>query len=135
MRLVPVVVLLAALLLPDLAVAVDDAELIDQLVARSPWTGLNIGDGGLGTVSYDITFAKDSSGRLTGVVSNYSIPAFAGIANGPVKMPSVKDGVLRFETNRGTYKLTLEPDGKWTGDALSLDRSFGAAVRLTPTRK
>ena len=135
MHLVRIFVLLATLAVPVLAVALDDAALIDQLVARSPWKGLNIGDGGLGTVSYDITFDKDSSGRLTAVVSNYSIPAFAGIANGPVKAPSVEKGVLRFETNRGSYKLTPGPDEKWTGDALSLDKSFGAAVSLTPTKK
>ena len=135
MRLVPAFALLAILAMPLHARAVDDAALIDQLVARSPWKGLNIGDRGLGTVSYDVTFGKDANGRLTGVISNYSIPAFASIANGPIKMPSVENGVLRFETNRGTYKLTPSPDDTWTGDALSLDKTFGAAVILTPASR
>src|SRR5713101_245355 len=122
MRSVLALVLIAVLVTPHPTVAVDDAELINQLVAGSPWKGENIGDRGLGSVTYDVTFSKDSSGGLTGVVSNYSIPAFASIANGPIKGPTVKNGVLKFETNRGTYELKPSSDGKWTGSALSLDR-------------
>ena len=128
-------VMLAMLWMPHPTAAVDDAELINQLVAGSPWKGENIGDRGLGSVSYDVVFSKDSTGGLTGVVSNYSIPAFAKIANGPLKMPSVRNGVLSFETNRGTYELRPGSDGKWTGSALSLDRTFGATVTLTPAAK
>lgn len=135
MRLVTAIVLLAVVAMPLAAEAADDAALIEQLVAGSPWKGLNIGDRGLGTVSYNVTFSKDANGRLSGVVSDYSIPAFAAIANGPVKTPSVTNGVLRFETNRGTYQLAPDTDGMWTGDALSLDKSFGAAVTLTPASK
>ena len=64
-----------------------------------------------------------------------ALPAFAQIANGPVKRPAVRDGVLTFETNRGSYELRPDPDGNWTGRALSLDKSFGAKVTLTPARK
>ena len=135
MRLVLALVLLAVLAMPHRTVAVDDTELINQLVEGSPWKGENIGSRGLGSVTYDVTFSKDSSGGLTGVVSNYSIPAFASIANGPIKVPSVKNGVLEFETNRGSYELRPSPDGKWTGAALSLDRTFGATVTLTPAAK
>ena len=135
MRLIPALVLIAVLAMPHAVAAVDDAALIGQLVAGSPWKGENIGERGLGSVTYDIVFGNDSSGGLTGVVSNYSIPAFATIANGPVKAPSVKDGVLTFETNRGTYELKPSADGKWSGKALSLDRTFGAAVTLVPSRK
>ena len=80
-------------------------------------------------------FSKDSTGGLSGLVSNYSIPAFAKIANGPMKTPSVRNGVLRFETNRGSYELRPSSDGKWTGSALSLDKTFGATVTLTPGAK
>ena len=114
--------------------AVDDRELINQLVAGSPWKGENIGERGLGSVSYEMTFGKDSSGGLTGVIANYSIPAFADIANGPITMPSVKNGVLRFQTRRGTYELKPSMDGTWVGAALSLDQTFGAKVTLTPKR-
>jgi hypothetical protein len=135
MRLALTLVLLVALGMPQPIAAVDDAELVGQLVAGSPWKGENIGERGLGSVTYDMAFEKDSKGRLTGVVSNYSIPAFAKIANGPIKKPSVKNGVLKFETNRGSYELHPAPDGKWTGSALSLDRTFGASVTLTPKAK
>jgi hypothetical protein len=135
MRPLLALVLAAVLAVPHAAAAVDDAELINQLVAGSPWKGENIGARGLGSVTYDMAFGKDSGGGLTGTVSNYSIPAFASVANGPVKAPSVKNGVLTFETNRGTYELKPSTDGKWTGAALSLDRTFGAAVTLVPTAK
>jgi len=135
MRLMQALVMLALLWMPHPTAAVDDAELINQLVAGSPWKGENVGDRGLGSVSYDVVFGKDPTGGLTGVVSNYSIPAFAKIANGPMKMPSVRNGVLRFETNRGSYELSPSSDGKWTGSALSLDRTFGATVTLTPAAK
>jgi len=52
-----------------------------------------------------------------------------------MKMPSVTKGVLRFETNRGSYELRPSSDGKWTGSALSLDKTFGATVTLTPAAK
>lgn len=135
MRVVLALVLIAVLWMPHPTAAVDDAELINQLVAGSPWKGENIGDRGLGSVTYDVTFSKDSTGGLAGLVSNYSIAAFASIANGPIKMPSVKNGVLKFETNRGSYELSPSSDGKWTGSALSLDRTFGATVTLTPAAK
>jgi len=139
MRLLPILVLVAVLGLPHPGAAVDDTALIDQLVAGSPWKGENVGERGLGSVTYDVAFAKDSDGRITGVVSNYSIPAFASIANGPIKKPAVANGVLTFETNRGTYRLSPRADGKWAGHAQSLDRSFGATVTLvpapTPTKK
>ena len=135
MRLVLALVASAVLWMPHPTAAIDDAELITQLVSGSPWKGENIGDRGLGSVTYDVMFSKDSSGGLTGVVSNYSIPAFASIANGPIKVPSVKNGVLKFETNRGSYELNPSSDGKWTGSALSLDRTFGATVTLTPAAK
>ncbi len=80
MRLVLALVLIAVLWMPHPTAAVDDAELINQLVAGSPWKGENIGDRGRGSVTYDVMLSKDSSGALTGVVSNYSIPAFASIA-------------------------------------------------------
>ena len=135
MRLALALLLLAVLMVPSPTVAVDDTELINQLVAGSPWTGENIGERDLGSVTYDVMFSKDSSGRLTGVVSNYSIPAFANIANGPIKMPSVANGVLKFQTNRGSYELRPSTDNKWTGAALSLDRTFTATVTLTPARR
>ena len=135
MRLAPVLMVIAVLALPPNGAAVDDAELINQLVAGSPWKGENIGERGLGSVTYDVVFSKDSSGGIAGVVSNYSIPAFAAIANGPIKAPSVKNGVLKFETNRGSYELRPAPDGKWSGSGLSGDRSFGAAVTLVPSAK
>jgi len=135
MRLMQALVIITMLWMPQPTVALDDAELISQLVAGSPWKGENVGDRGLGSVSYDVVFGKDPTGGLTGVVSNYSIPAFAKIANGPVKMPSVRNGVLSFETNRGSYELRPGSDGKWTGSALSLDRTFGATVTLTPAAK
>src|SRR5262245_58351874 len=135
MRLARALVLVALLGISHPATAVDDAALIDQLVARSPWKGENIGERGLGSVTYDVTFTKDAGGRFAGVVSNYSIPAFANIANGPIKKPSLKNGVLKFETNRGTYALSPGADGKWTGSALSLDRTFGAKVTLIPASK
>jgi len=135
MRLMQALVMITMLWMPHATAAVDDAELINQLVAGSPWKGENVGDRGLGSVSYDVTFSKDSTGGLSGLVSNYSIPAFAKIANGPMKMPSVTKGVLRFETNRGSYELRPSSDGKWTGSALSLDKTFGATVTLTPTAK
>ena len=131
MRLLPALVLVA-LLSAHPAAAVDDTALIDQLVAGSPWKGENIGERSLGSVTYDVAFAKDSDGRITGVVSNYSIPAFASIANGPIKKPAVEHGVLTFETNRGTYQLSPRADGKWAGHARSLDRSFSATVTLIP---
>ena len=134
MRSILVLGLIAVLAMPHPAGAVDDRELINQLVAGSPWMGENIGERGLGSVSYDVTFGKDSSGGLTGVVANYSIPAFADIANGPIKMPSVKNGVLRFQTRRGTYELKPSIDGTWVGAALSLDETFGAKVTLTRKR-
>jgi hypothetical protein len=135
MRLMQALVMVTMLWMPHLTAAVDDAELINQLVAGSPWKGENVGDRGLGSVTYDVAFSKDSTGGLTGLVSNYSIPAFAKIANGPMKMPSVRNGVLRFDTNRGSYELSPSSDGKWTGSALSLDRTFGATVTLTPAAK
>jgi len=135
MRLMQALVMITMLWMPHATAAVDDAELINQLVAGSPWKGENVGDRGLGSVSYDVTFSKDSTGGLSGLVSNYSIPAFAKIANGPMKMPSVTKGVLRFETNRGSYELRPSSDGKWTGSALSLDKTFGATVTLTPAAK
>ncbi len=135
MRLILAVVMLATLWMPQPIAAVDDAALVSQLVSGSPWKGENIGERGLGSVTYDVSFKKDSNGGLTGVVSNYSIPAFAKIANGPIKKPSVKNGVLEFETNRGTYELHPATDGTWTGSALSLDRTFGASVTLTPKSK
>jgi hypothetical protein len=138
MRLVPVLGLVALLCMPHPVAAVDDAALVNQLVTGSPWNGENIGERGMGSVTYDVVFAKDSGGRLTGVVSNYSIPAFASIANGPIKKPALKNGVLTFETNRGTYELSPRADGQWAGSARSLDRSFGATVTLipaTPTKK
>ena len=135
MRLALAVMVLAMLWMPQPIAAVDDAELVSQLVAGSPWKGENIGERGLGSVTYDVAFKKDSNGGLTGVISNYSIPAFARIANGPIKKPSVKNGVLKFETNRGTYELHPAADGTWTGSALSLDRTFGASVTLTPKSK
>jgi hypothetical protein len=135
MRLMQALVMLALLWMPHPTAAVDDAELISQLVAGSPWKGENVGDRGLGSVTYDVVFNKDSTGGLTGLVSNYSIPAFAKIANGPMKTPSVRNGVLRFETNRGSYELRPSSDGKWTGSALSLDKTFGATVTLTPAAK
>ena len=135
MRLMQALVMITMLWMPHPTAAVDDAELINQLVAGSPWKGENVGDRGLGSVSYDVTFSKDSTGGLSGLVSNYSIPAFAKIANGPMKMPSVTKGVLRFETNRGSYELRPSSDGKWTGSALSLDKTFGATVTLTPAAK
>jgi hypothetical protein len=135
MRLMQALVMITMLCMPHAAAAVDDAELINQLVAGSPWKGENVGDRGLGSVSYDVTFSKDSTGGLSGLVSNYSIPAFAKIANGPMKTPSVRNGVLRFETNRGSYELRPSSDGKWTGSALSLDKTFGATVTLTPAAK
>jgi hypothetical protein len=132
MRLLPTLVLVALLGLPHPSAAVDDTALIDQLVAGSPWKGENIGERGLGSVTYDLAFAKDSGGQITGVVSNYSIPAFASVANGPIKKPAVANGVL-------TYQLSPRADGKWAGYAQSLDRSFGATVTLipapTPTKK
>jgi len=120
------------LCLPHPAAAVDNAALVNQLVTGSPWKGENIRERGMGSVTYDVVFAKDSGGRLTGVVSNYSIPAFASVANGPIKKPVLKNGVLTFETNRGTYQLSPRADGKWAGSARSLDRSFGATVTLIP---
>jgi hypothetical protein len=135
MRSVLALVLIALLWMPHPAAAVDDAELINQLVAGSPWKGENIGDRGLGSVTYAVVFSKGASGELRGVVSDYSIPAFASIANGPIKVPSVKSGVLKFETNRGSYELNPSSDGKWRGSALSLDRTFGATVTLTPAAK
>jgi len=135
MRLMQALVMITMLWMPHPTAAVDDAELINQLVAGSPWKGENVGDRGLGSVSYEVTFSKDSTGGLSGLVSNYSIPAFAKIANGPMKMPSVTKGVLRFETNRGSYELRPSSDGKWTGSALSLDKTFGATVTLTPAAK
>jgi hypothetical protein len=135
MRLLRALVLVAALGMPQPAVAVDDATLINQLVAGSPWKGENVGERGLGSVTYDVTFKKDAGGGLAGVVSNYSIPAFANIANGPIKKPSLKNGLLKFETNRGTYELSPGADGKWTGSALSLDRTFRAKVTLIPASK
>jgi hypothetical protein len=135
MRLMQALLVFTMLWMPHPTAAVDDAELINQLVAGSPWKGENIGDRGLGSVRYDVMFSKDSTGGLTGVVSNYSIPAFAKIANGPLKMPSVRNGVLTFETNRGSYELRPGSDGKWTGSALSLDRTFGATVILAPATK
>jgi hypothetical protein len=135
MRLMQALVMITMLWMPQPTAAVDDAELISQLVAGSPWKGENVGDRGLGSVTYDVVFNKDSTGGLTGLVSNYSIPAFAKIANGPMKTPSVRNGVLRFETNRGSYELRPSSDGKWTGSALSLDKTFGATVTLTPAAK
>ena len=135
MRLMQALVMITMLWMPHATAAVDDAELINQLVAGSPWKGENVGDRGLGSVTYDVVFSKDSTGGLSGLVSNYSIPAFANIANGPMKMPSVTKGVLRFETNRGSYELRPSSDGKWTGSALSLDKTFGATVTLTPAAK
>jgi hypothetical protein len=135
MRLMQALVMVTMLWMPQPTAAADDAELINQLVAGSPWKGENVGDRGLGSVTYDVVFSKDSTGGLTGLVSNYSIPAFAKIANGPMKTPSVRNGVLRFETNRGSYELRPSSDGKWTGSALSLDKTFGATVTLTPAAK
>ncbi|HEV3348712.1 MAG TPA: hypothetical protein VHC93_16585 [Methylomirabilota bacterium] len=135
MRLMQALVMITMLWMPHPTAALDDAELISQLVAGSPWKGENVGDRGLGSVTYDVVFNKDSTGGLTGLVSNYSIPAFAKIANGPMKTPSVRNGVLRFETNRGSYELRPSSDGKWTGSALSLDKTFGATVTLTPAAK
>jgi hypothetical protein len=135
MRLMQALVMITMLWMPQPTAALDDAELISQLVAGSPWKGENVGDRGLGSVTYDVVFNKDSTGGLTGLVSNYSIPAFAKIANGPMKTPSVRNGVLRFETNRGSYELRPSSDGKWTGSALSLDKTFGATVTLTPAAK
>ena len=135
MRLMQALVIITMLWMPQPTAALDDAELISQLVAGSPWKGENVGDRGLGSVTYDVVFNKDSTGGLTGLVSNYSIPAFAKIANGPMKTPSVRNGVLRFETNRGSYELRPSSDGKWTGSALSLDKTFGATVTLTPAAK
>src|SRR5262245_19843448 len=132
MRLVLVAILIAILALPPAVAAVDDAVLVEQLVAGSPWKGENIGERGLGSVTYDLTFGKDATGGLTGVMANYSIPAFADVANGPVKMPSVKDGVLTFQTGRGSYRLTPSSGGRWAGFAVSADQSFGAKVTLTP---
>ncbi len=80
MRLMQALLVVTLLWMPHPTAAVDDAELINQLVAGSPWKGENVGDRGLGSVSYDVAFSKDSTGGLTGVVSNYSIPAFAKIA-------------------------------------------------------
>ena len=54
MRLVPVLVLVALLCLPHPAAAVDDAALVNQLVAGSPWKGENIGERGMGSVTYDV---------------------------------------------------------------------------------
>ncbi|HEY7039459.1 MAG TPA: hypothetical protein VID28_11420 [Methylomirabilota bacterium] len=135
MRLVLAFALAVLLWTPHPSAAVDDAVLIDQLVAGSPWKGENIGERGLGSVTYDLAFVTDSRGGLTGVVSNYSIPAFASIANGPIKKPALKNGVLTFETNRGTYEVRPDAGGKWTGSALSLDRTFKAAVTLIPAKK
>jgi hypothetical protein len=135
MRLMQALVMITMVWMPQPTAALDDAELISQLVAGSPWKGENVGDRGLGSVTYDVVFNKDSTGGLTGLVSNYSIPAFAKIANGPMKTPSVRKGVLRFETNRGSYELRPSSDGKWTGSALSLDKTFGATVTLTPAAK
>ena len=135
MRLMQALVMVMMLWMPHPTAALDDAELISQLVAGSPWKGENVGDRGLGSVTYDAVFSKDSTGGLAGLVSNYSIPAFAKIANGPMKTPSVRNGVLRFETNRGSYELRPSSDGKWTGSALSLDKTFGATVTLTPAAK
>jgi len=135
MRLMQALVIITMLWMPQPTAALDDAELISQLVAGSPWKGENVGDRGLGSVTYDVVFNKDSTGGLTGLISNYSIPAFAKIANGPMKTPSVRNGVLRFETNRGSYELRPSSDGKWTGSALSLDKTFGATVTLTPAAK
>jgi hypothetical protein len=135
MRLMQALVMVMMLWMPQPTAALDDADLISQLVAGSPWKGENVGDRGLGSVTYDVVFNKDSTGGLTGLVSNYSIPAFAKIANGPMKTPSVRNGVLRFETNRGSYELRPSSDGKWTGSALSLDKTFGATVTLTPAAK
>jgi len=135
MRLMQALVMVMMLWMPQPTAALDDADLISQLVAGSPWKGENVGDRGLGSVTYDVVFNKDSTGGIAGLVSNYSIPAFAKIANGPMKTPSVRNGVLRFETNRGSYELRPSSDGKWTGSALSLDKTFGATVTLTPAAK
>ncbi len=124
--------LLAVLAVLHPARAADDNDLIDQLVTGSPWKGENIGERGLGSVTYDMTFGKDPRGGLTGVMANYSIAAFADVANGPIAMPSVKNGVLRFQTRRGTYELTPTSDGRWAGFASSGDQSFGAKVTLRP---
>src|SRR5262245_34626693 len=135
MRAILSVLLLAGILLPHSATGADDAALIDQLVARSPWKGENIGERGLGSVTYDLSFSKDPAGRLAGVVSNYSIEAFASVANGPVKSPSVKNGVLTFQTRRGAYEVRPASGGRWSGTALSLDQTCGAKVTLTPATR
>jgi hypothetical protein len=131
MRLLRALVLVAALGMPQPAVAVDDATLINQLVAGSPWKGENVGERGLGSVTYDVTFKKDAGGGLAGVVSNYSIPAFANIANGPIKKPSLKNGLLKFETNR-TGALTSSARARTASGPARRCRWIGPSERRSP---
>ena len=132
MRLVIALVLIGILLTPIVALAIDDAELVERLIAGSPWKG-TITDAGAGRpVTWDMAFNKEGE-KFVGVVSNISVPQARG--SGYVKFLTVKNGVIEFTSSTGASSYELKYTDHGTLAGIGTTGRLKSDVKMTPATK
>jgi hypothetical protein len=104
--------------------SMSDSELLEKLVAGSPWKGIWEVAGYRGTV--ELVFVK-KNGQLQGFTQNTTGSPIR--SDGPMSSISVKSGKVEYRTLAGSdYTLQLDREGNLSGTFLSPQRRLGSAT-------
>jgi hypothetical protein len=114
--LVAVVLILGSSLVPLIAGAESDAELVEKVVRGSRWAGWATGIAG--SARLEFTFARDARGRLQGWLESTTASPATGASPGPLRWVELKAGKLTFTTPVGAdYELAFDERGHLVGSA------------------